>query len=580
MTEKIGWGLLLFLLGWGAARWMAAASVRRLTAWAARLRKGEEIPEAPEPERVLRPLAGEILRLSKNLTEARTAAEEEARLRLAGMNRWTPERLREHVRVILRGRPFLVVANREPYTHIREGANIRCVMPASGLVTAVEPILRACGGTWIGSASGDADRETADGHGRLKVPPDHPVYTLRRVWLTEQEEEGYYYGFCNEGLWPLCHIAHTRPVFRAEDWAHYKRVNEKYAQAVEEELAGTQDPFVLIQDYHFALLPKLIRAIRPDAKIAIFWHIPWPNPESFGICPWSKELLLGLLGADLVGFHIQFHCNNFLDTADRLLESRIDWEQFAVNRAGHKTVVKPFPIGIATGGAGSTNGTAQAAARQEVLRRLGHPVKWLGVGVDRIDYTKGISERFRAIEHFLEKHPEFKEQFTFVELAAPSRTILKRYNDLGDELEKEAREINQRFQTRTWKPIVFRKEHHNREEIDLFYHAADLCLVTSLHDGMNLVGKEFVWSRSDERGVLVLSRFAGASRQLRDALLVNPYDIEEVAEAIYKAATMPPEEQRARMARMRSILDEHNVYRWAADITTELDRIRSDTPKG
>ncbi|MBI3293028.1 MAG: trehalose-6-phosphate synthase, partial [Elusimicrobia bacterium] len=391
---------------------------------------------------------------------------------------------------------------------------------------------------------------------------------------------GYYYGFSNEGLWPLCHIAHTRPVFRNEDWTHYKRVNEKYAQAVAEELAGTKDPFVLIQDYHFALLPKLIRHIRPDAKIAIFWHIPWPNPESFGICPWSKELLLGLLGADLIGFHIQFHCNNFLDTADRLLESRIDWEQFAVNRAGHKTVVKPFPIGIATGNPNSTNGTAQAAARQEVLRRLGHPVKWLGVGVDRIDYTKGISERFRAIEHFLEKHPEFKEQFTFVELAAPSRTIIKRYNDLGDELEKEAREINQRLQTRTWKPIIFRKEHHNREEIDLFYHAADLCLVTSLHDGMNLVGKEFVWSRSDERGVLVLSRFAGASRQLKDALLVNPYDIEEVAEAIYKAATMPPEEQRARMARMRSILDEHNVYRWAADITTELDRIRSDTPKG
>lgn len=574
MAEKALWVLLLILAGGVLHRWVLSASLRRLTAWAARLRRGEEIEGKFVSERILRPLADEILRMSQGLREAQSAAEEEARLRLAGMSRWTPERLREHVRVILHGRPFLVVANREPYTHVREGGRIKCVTPASGLVTAVEPILRACGGTWIGSASGDADRETADEHGRLRVPPEAPVYTLRRVWLTEQEEEGYYYGFSNEGLWPLCHIAHTRPVFRVEDWTHYKRVNEKYAQAVAEELAGTRDPFVLIQDYHFALLPRLIRHLRPDAKIAVFWHIPWPNPESFGICPWSRELLLGLLGADLVGFHIQFHCNNFLDTVDRLLESRIDWEQFAVNRAGHRTVVRPFPIGIATTPVESKH----EVSRQEVMKRLGMNVRVLGVGVDRIDYTKGIAERFRAIERFLDKYPEFKENFTFVELAAPSRTIIKRYNDLGDELEKEAQEINQKFQTRNWKPIVFRKEHHNREEIDLFYQASDLCLVTSLHDGMNLVGKEFVWSRADEQGVLVLSRFAGASRQLRDALLVNPYDVEEVAEAIHRAATMPPEEQKVRMSRMRSLLDEHNVYRWASDITAELDRIRSDVP--
>ncbi len=578
MSEMVLWAAGILLVGWGLARWAAVSSIRRLASWAAGLRRGDEgeAPPKPAPERMFRPLVEEILQLSRQLHEARKSAEEEARLRLAGMSRWTAERLREHVRVILHGRSFLVVANREPYTHVKEGGRIKCVTPASGLVTAVEPILRACGGTWIGSAAGDADRETADSQGRIRVPPDQPVYTLRRVWLTEEEEEGYYYGFSNEGLWPLCHIAHTRPVFRVEDWAQYKRVNEKYAQAVQEELAGTRNPFVLIQDYHFALLPRLIRHVRPDAKIAIFWHIPWPNPESFGICPWSRELLLGLLGADLIGFHIQFHCNNFLDTVDRLLESRIDWEQFAVNRAGHRTVVRPFPIGIATAPITSNHETS----RQEVMKRLGMNVRILGVGVDRIDYTKGIAERFRAIERFLVKYPEFKENFTFVELAAPSRTLIKRYNDLGDELEKEAQEINQRFQTRTWKPIIFRKEHHNREEIDLFYQASDLCLVTSLHDGMNLVGKEFVWSRADEQGVLVLSRFAGASRQLRDALLVNPYDIEEVAEAIHQAATMPPEEQKTRMARMRSILDEHNVYRWAADITTELDRIRSDAPKG
>ncbi len=574
--------VVVFLAGVLLARWGVIRSVSRLAEWARRIRidpasADEKIPE----EGIFQPVSREFLQIVQGLKEARAAAEEEARLRQEGGSRWTPERLKEHVRVILRGRSFLVVANREPYTHVRENGKIKCVRPASGLVTAVEPILRACGGTWIASASGDADRETADERGRIRVPPENPVYTLRRVWLSEQEEEGFYYGFSNEGLWPLCHIAHTRPVFRVGDWEQYQRVNQRYAQAVAEELEGMENPFVLIQDYHFALLPRMIRKLRPDAKIALFWHIPWPNPESFAICPWAKDILLGMLGSDLIGFHIQFHCNNFLDTVDSLLESRIDAEQFAVDRKGHRTAVRPFPIGIATGGEDrSAPAEVIAEARREVMKRLEMNVECLGVGVDRIDYTKGISERFRAIERFLEKHPEFRERFTFVELAAPSRTLIKRYSDLGDELGREAEEINRRFQTRTWKPIIFRKEHHNREEVDLFYRASNLCLVTSLHDGMNLVGKEFVWSRGDEQGVLVLSRFAGASRQLKDAILVNPYDIEEVADAIYQGATMPPEEQKARMIRMRAILDEHNVYRWAADITTELDRIRPDPGKG
>ncbi len=553
-------------------------TVRRLTRWVRQLRTEELPPEEGDLPRAgpLEPLMKEIFRLARDMREARDAAEEEAKLRIAGESRWTPERLKGHVRLILRGRPFLVIANREPYSHIREAGKIKCVTPASGLVTAVEPVLRACGGTWIAHASGDADRETADEKGRLRVPPEAPAYTLKRVWLTEQEEEGYYYGFSNEGLWPLCHIAHTRPIFRVEDWEQYRRVNEKFADAAVEELTGTENPFVLIQDYHYALVPQMIRERRPDAKIALFWHIPWPNPEAFGICPWGREILQGILGADLLGFHIQFHCNNFLDTVDRLLESRIDWEQFAVDRGGRRTLVKPFPIGIAPSRKAEGNGK-EVPARQEVMKRLGMEAQWLGVGVDRIDYTKGISERFRAIERFLEKYPDYKGKFAFAELAAPSRTSIKRYSDLGTELEAEVEQINQRFQTKNWKPILFLKEHHSREEIDLFYRAADFCLITSLHDGMNLVGKEFVGSRSDEQGVLILSRFAGASRELRDALLVNPYDIDEVAEAIRQAVEMKPEEQKERMARMRVVLEDHNVYRWAADITTELDRIRPDS---
>jgi len=398
---------------------------------------------------------------------------------------------------------------------------------------------------------------------------------LKRVWLTKEEEDGYYYGFSNEGLWPLCHIAHTRPLFRAEDWNQYVRVNTKFAQATLEELEGTENPCVLIQDYHFALLPRLIKDKRPDARIAIFWHIPWPNPEAFGICPWASELLHGMLGADLIGFHIQFHCNNFLDTVDRLLESRIDWEQFAINRAGHSTWIRPFPISIAAQEtpAGPEGHVSPDKPKDSLLKELGLSVQWIGVGVDRIDYTKGIAERFRAIERFLETCPDFQGKFTFIELGAPSRTAIKRYHDLGAELDAEVERINRRFQTRQWKPILFIKKHHSQEEIAPFYRAADVCVVTSLHDGMNLVAKEFVVSRADLRGVLILSRFAGASRELREALLVNPYDIEQVAEAMHSALTMNPEEQQARMERMRRAIQEHNVYRWAANLVTELTRI-------
>ena len=295
---------------------------------------------------LLRPLAREMETLAESLTAARSAAEKEAQLREAGESVWTPERLSVHVRGKLGNSRLFVVSNREPYSHIRRGNSVQAIVPASGLVTALEPVLCACDGTWVAHGSGDADLETVDDHDRLRVPPQEPKYTLRRVWLTKEEEEGYYYGFANEGLWPLCHIAHTRPMFRVSDWEHYCRANVKFAKAVLEEMAGTEEPVLLVQDYHFALLPRLVKKARPDARVAIFWHIPWPNPETFGICPWQRELLEGLLGADLIGFHIQSHCTSFLQTVDRTLESRIDWEHFAVNREEHRTAVKPFPISV------------------------------------------------------------------------------------------------------------------------------------------------------------------------------------------------------------------------------------------
>ena len=414
-------------------------------------------------------------------------------------------------------------------------------------------------------------------HDHIRVPPDHPQYTLRRVWLTPEEEEGFYLGFANEGLWPLCHIAHTRPTFRAQDWDQYRAVNRRFADAFLDEAEGERDPLVLVQDYHFALVPRMIKEARPDARVAIFWHIPWPNPEAFGICPWQRELLDGLLGADLIGFHIQSHCNNFLETVDRTLESRIDRERFAVNRRGHFTHVRACPISVSfPSSTGPASGYAERAA---LLRNLGVEGTMLGIGVDRVDYTKGIPERFRAVEMFFEKYPTYRRQFTFVQIGAPSRTHIRRYHDLLEEVEQEAERINCRFEAGAWRPIVFLPRHHSHTEILPYYQAADVCMVTSLHDGMNLVAKEYVASRSDEQGTLILSRFAGASHELADALVVNPYDTEELADAIHRALAMSPEEKRARMARMRAYVHEHNIYRWAGMLIQELVAVRLDLPE-
>jgi trehalose 6-phosphate synthase len=562
-------------------RWSMAGPIAKMAEWMKHLRTGK----SKEPFRlpsggVFEPLTKEVAQIARSISAARNAAEEEARLRQAAESIWTPTRLKEQVHTLLQDKPFFVISNREPYIHEKKGKKIECLVPASGLVTALEPVLKACGGTWIAHGSGDADREVVDAQNKIRVPPEEPQYVLKRVWLTKEEEKGYYYGFSNEGFWPLCHIAHTRPSFRAEDWDYYQIVNKKFAQATLEELKDAEEPMILIQDYHFALLPRLIKEVRPDARVALFWHIPWPNPESFSICPWQRELLHGMLGADLIGFHIQFHCNNFLDTVDRFLESRIDWEHFAVERGGQTTLVKPFPISIAFPGQSNTSTTRNVTkpTKESVMKDLGVKGKHLGVGVDRIDYTKGILERFKGIERFLEKYPAYQGKFTFVELGAPSRTHIKEYHDLIAAVEVEADRINWRFKTKEWQPIVFLKKHHSHEEIRPFYETVDLCMVTSLHDGMNLVAKEFVSARDNETGVLILSQFTGASRELKDALIVNPYDIEEMAEAIRMSLEMDPAEQKARMRGMREIVRNRNIYYWAIDLITALTQVRLEKP--
>jgi trehalose 6-phosphate synthase len=576
--------LLITILALILVRWALTGPLTRTAKWLRTLRTGQShaAPSLPEGE-LFDQLHHEVTHLARDLSAARATAEEEARLRNTNASLWTAERLRVSLSNKLQNKPLFVIANREPYMHVHSNGNngnIQVIVPASGLVTALEPVLLATDGTWIAHGSGSADRETVDIKDHLRVPPDHPSYTLRRVWLSAEEEKGYYEGFANEGIWPLCHIAHTRPVFRPEDWIAYQEVNRRFADAAIEEMESTESPIVLVQDYHFALLPRMIKEARPDARVAIFWHIPWPNPEVFGICPWQRELIDGLLGADLVGFHIQSHCNNFLSTVDRAVEALTEWDRFSVNRQGHVTRVRPYPISVALQENGNSAQPARTMTEESaaLCNELGITGTFLGVGVDRIDYTKGILERFRGIELFFELYPSYQRRFTFIQIGAPSRTNIGRYQTLLDEVTAEAERINARFQAGRWKPIVFLKRHHSHQEIARFYRAASLCLVTSLHDGMNLVAKEFVAAREDNSGVLILSTFAGAALELTDALLVNPYDVQQLAGAIHRALNMPADEQTTRMQHMSTSVREHNVYRWAANLLSDLTDIRIDTP--
>jgi trehalose 6-phosphate synthase len=468
----------------------------------------------------------------------------------------------------------LVVANREPYIHERRGEKIVVQHPASGLVTALEPVMRACSGVWVAHGSGSADRETADARGRIGVPPGEEAYVVRRVWLTPEEEKGYYYGFANEGLWPLCHIAHTRPQFRASDFDQYQSVNRQFAEAVVDEAQG-EDPVILVQDYHFALAPRMIRERLPRATIITFWHIPWPNSERFGICPFRDQLIDGLLGSSILGFHTQLHCNNFIDAVDRFAEARIDREQNAVVRGGRSTFVRAYPISVEWPARWLEGAPSAEACRRQVFSELGLPADaLLGVGVDRLDYTKGLEERLLAVERLLERAPAMRGRFVFVQLAAPSRTEIERYRQLQQDVEALAARINERFGKDSYRPVIFLRANHEPPTVFRYYRAADVCYVSSLHDGMNLVAKEFVAARDDERGVLVLSSFTGAARELTDALIVNPYDVEEASAAMAAALSMSPDEQRDRMRSMRSFVAEFNVYRWAGRMLVDGARLR------
>lgn len=529
-------------------------------------------------EGILKPMSQisvpELKPIAKNLRALVRELETDRKARDESQITWSPAVLKEILHRELSGDEILIVSNREPYIHTQKDGKIEVQLPASGLVTALEPVMRACSGTWIAHGSGNADRDVVDRHDRIRVPPEDPAYQIRRVWLTKEEEQGYYYGFANEGLWPLCHIAHTRPLFRAEDWKQYVAVNNKFAETVFEE-AKTEDPVILVQDYHLALLPRLIKEKLPKATVITFWHIPWPNPEAFGICPWRDEILDGLLGSSILGFHTRFHCNNFIDTVDRFIESRIDRETSTISYGGKLTAVNNYPISIEWPVRWIKNQKSVSECKADIrkLNNFSADLK-IGIGVDRLDYTKGILERFMAVERFLELNPNWVGRFTFVQIAAPSRSSIEHYQQFESQVRALALRINSKFSKDNYQAICLKIEHHDPAQVYEYFRASDICVVSSLHDGMNLVAKEFVAARDDERGVLVLSQFTGASRELPQAIIVNPYSIDQCAVALKLGLEMSIHEQRDRMRSMRGLIQEFNVYRWAGKMLIDASRLR------
>ena len=491
---------------------------------------------------------------------------------------WTQEALQSLIQTRLSGFKFIVVSNREPFIHRFNGERVEWMQPASGMATALRPILMASGGTWIAHGSGDADREVVDKHSRVAVPPDDPAYMLRRVWLTKEQENGFYYGLANEGLWPLCHVTFTRPVFRLQDWETYKECNRIFAEAVIEE-AGNEPSFVFIQDYHFCLLPRMLKQMGgKNLVIAHFWHIPWPNREVFRAFPWGEELLDGLLGNDLLGFHIRLHCQNFLDLVDRMIEAKVDRERWDVTRGGRSTLVRAFPLSIDFA---AHDVHARGKAVDEEMNAWRHRLRLgerlLGAGIERLDYTKGIPDRLRALDYLFETRPEWRGRFVFVQVAVPSRSHLPSYQAVEDEVDRLVEQVNWKWGNGTWKPVLLLKQHHNPVQMAALHRLTRFFIVNSLHDGMNLVAKEYVASRFDEDGVLVLSRFTGAQRELPDALSVNPFALHETADAIHQALTMPESERQRRMRRMRERVAYNNVYRWAGKILSNL--LKFDLPE-
>ncbi|MEW6557353.1 MAG: trehalose-6-phosphate synthase [Elusimicrobiota bacterium] len=492
---------------------------------------------------------------------------------------WTKETLQQLIKEKLADYKFIVVSNRQPYSFEYSGRKIKYTKTIGGLVTAVDPVMQTAGGVWVAYSSGDADTDIIDKNNTVKVPPEKNTYTQKLVFLSKEEENGYYYGYANQSLWPLCHIAYRQPIFDSAHWQYYKNVNQKFAESVSE-LFDEQKPFIWLQDYHLTLCAKYIKEKKPDAIVSIFWHIPWPNPEVFRVCPQKLEILEGLLSNDLLGFHIRYHCHRFLETCELELEAKVDWEESSVTYKGHKTLIRDFPISV------DFEQLAEMASDNKVTKEVDNlpsqidpPYEILALSIDRVDYTKGIIEKIRAVDRFLEKYPQYQKKFVFFQKGALSRLHIKTYKNLINEIQSVAEEVNWKYHTGNWYPIVLLNSKIDYTTHLALYRACDLCLVGSLHDGMNLVAKEFISANVDLKGILMLSKFTGSARELKEAVLVNPYDTDGFADAIKEAIELPVDEKKERIKKMRNTIQENNIYKWAGKFITHLVKSGEQCPE-
>jgi trehalose 6-phosphate synthase len=475
---------------------------------------------------------------------------------------------------------LIVVSNREPYMHSRRpDGSIAAVPTTGGVATALDALMRERGGTWIAHGAGDADREVVDGHDRVAVPPGEPAYTLRRVWLTAQEERRYYNGFANEGLWPLAHIVHVPPQFRSEDWAAYRAVNARFAEAVADEIRPDTTA-VFIQDYHLALVARELRQRVPNVRTALFWHIPWPHPDRLRMCPWRVDIIRGLLANDLLAFQLERDRRNFLLCVRDEIDATVDKSRVVLD--GHVSHVIAAPIGVdfdRIQKVASDPALKRETARLRHMFRLDEEAAVIGIGVDRLDYTKGIPERLDAVDRLLTLRPELRRKLAFVQIGVPSRSKIQTYADIEKRIDRKVAEINSRHGHGPDRgPIRYKKTALKIRSLVALYRLADFCIVSSLHDGMNLVAKEFVAARDDLRGVLVLSEMTGAAQELKQALLINPYHVDGFAQAIGRAIDMPASEQASRIAQLRRLVAGRDVFLWASDILENLERMPDQLP--
>jgi len=469
-------------------------------------------------------------------------------------------------------RPMILLSNREPYEHVDTADGVLVRFPPGGLVSALDPVMRRVAGTWVAWGSGSADRAAADAEGRLAVPPGDPAYTLRRVWLDDDDVEGFYLGFSNGALWPVCHMFMQHLEVRSAHWQSYQRVNQRFADAVVAESTrfGGERAAVWIHDYHFALVPAMLRARAPDLFLHHFWHIPFPAPDVFDLMPRGvhADLLRGLLGNDLLEFQTAASARNFLDAVERAFDDvHVDRDALVVEHAGGRTHVGAFPISIDVAAYERAAASPESGALCRSLRaRYAPGTRQLGLSVDRVDYTKGILRRIRALDHLWADEPAQRGRFTMVFVTSASRSELRAYAELDREVVREVAATNDRFGTPDWRPIVLERDNVGPATLPAYYRAADLCLVSSVQDGMNLVAKEFIASQIEERGVLVLSRFTGAAEEIDGAVLINPFFVDAFADGIAHALSMPRAERRARMRGMRMRLRAATIHDWLDSI--------------